>query len=330
MVLAVDNLLIERQLGSYWVPVVESLSLSVASGKTLALVGESGCGKTVTALAIMGLLPGGFKTASGSIRVAGEELTAFSPAALTGWRGKVMSMIFQEPMTALNPVMTVGRQITEIILTHKLCPPDQARKRAISLLGEVGIDEPERRFNSYPHEFSGGMRQRVMCVMAICANPKLIIADEPTTALDATVQTQILELLKDLQGKSGAAILLITHNLFAASILADHLAVLYAGRLVETGPVREVLDNPFHPYTLALMNSQPRLKLGRQALSEDRELLKTIVGQVPPPGSRPPGCAFYGRCPVALNDCGLHRPIIFELEPDHYGACHMLRKGNLS
>jgi peptide/nickel transport system ATP-binding protein len=321
MVLSVENLSVESRLGGSTVPVVEDLSLSVPAGATLALVGESGCGKTVTALALMGLLPPGFRVAGGSIRLGGEELTALAPKELRRRRGRVMSMIFQEPMTALNPVMTVGRQITEILLAHRVCPKAEARARAVALLAEVGLSEPERRFESYPHEFSGGMRQRVMCVMAICANPRLIIADEPTTALDATIQTQILELLRHLQLKTGAAILLITHNLLAASILADRLAVLYAGRLVEVGPAHEVLGDPLHPYTRALMGSQPRLRLGREARGGQAPPLTGIPGQVPPPGSRPEGCAFHGRCPMASADCLRLRPRLIPAGPERLGAC---------
>jgi peptide/nickel transport system ATP-binding protein len=321
MVLAVDNLVIGAGLGGRTVPVVEDLSLHVAAGETLALVGESGCGKTVTALAVMGLLPPGLAVSGGSIRLAGENLGSLGSSELRRRRGRVMSMIFQEPMTALNPVMTVGRQITEVLLAHRVCPPGEARARAVAMLGEVGIEDPERGFGSYPHEFSGGMRQRVMFVTAVCANPRLIIADEPTTALDATVQAQMLELLRDLQGKTGAAVLLITHNLLAASILADRLAVLYAGRLVETGPAAAVLNAPVHPYTRALMGSQPRLRLGREAGAGDPGPLAAIPGQVPPPGRRPSGCAFSGRCPAAAGACASERPPMVQAGPGHFGAC---------
>ncbi|MDR1656581.1 MAG: ABC transporter ATP-binding protein [Deltaproteobacteria bacterium] len=321
MVLAVENLFIHGPSSSGPVAVVESLTLALPAATTLALVGESGCGKTITALSIMGLLPPGFFITSGSVKLGGEELTFLSKTELRQRRGKSMAMIFQEPMTALNPVMTVGRQITEVLLTHRVCPPSQARDKAIALLGQVGLKEPEKRFSSYPHEFSGGMRQRVMCVMAICANPQLIIADEPTTALDATVQAQILELLRELQSQSGAAILLITHNLLAASILADRLTVLYAGSVMETGPTAAVLNSPAHPYTRGLLGSQPRLRLGRDALCGIPPTLAAISGQVPPPGRRPLGCAFFSRCPQALKDCRDNRPHPVSKGPEHQAAC---------
>jgi peptide/nickel transport system ATP-binding protein len=301
--------------------VLEELSMTVAAGETHALAGESGCGKTLTALAILGLLPEGFRVQSGAIRLLGEDVTTVPPARLRALRGQVMSMIFQEPMTALNPVLTVGKQICEALVAKKIMSRAKARERAIALLGQVGLSSPAALFKSYPHELSGGMRQRAALVMALAASPKLLVADEPTTALDATVQAQILELLREIQNQTQTAILFITHNLLAASLLADSIGILYAGSLMETGPAAQVLARPFHPYTRGLMESQPELKIGVAALSKPPARLKAIAGQVPNIWEKPTGCLFYGRCPEATIACGAKRPALAPLGAGRHAAC---------
>ncbi|MDR1165656.1 MAG: ABC transporter ATP-binding protein [Deltaproteobacteria bacterium] len=300
---------------------VDGLSLSIHAGETHALVGESGCGKTMTALAILGLLPRGFRTRGGSIKLLGEEITALPPARLRALRGSVMSMIFQEPMTALNPVLTVGRQISEVIVAKKILPPKEARERAVELMGQVGLPRPATLYRAYPHEFSGGMRQRVALCVALAASPRLIVADEPTTALDATVQAQILELLREIQTRTGAAILLITHNLLAAGFLADSLSVLYVGSLLERGPAAQVLAEPLHPYTQGLLASQPLLEIGAGALLKAPARLQAIAGQVPRYQDKPPGCLFYDRCGVSRAQCARERPPLAPFGASRYAAC---------
>ncbi|MDR0621043.1 MAG: ABC transporter ATP-binding protein [Deltaproteobacteria bacterium] len=327
MVLSVENLTVVSSQGKRTFPVVEDLSLSIGRGGTLALVGESGCGKTVSALSIMGLLPPGFSIASGSITLGGEKISSLPKSKLRGLRGRRMSMIFQEPMTALNPVMAIGKQVAEVLKSHRICPPGQIKGRVVDLLAEVGLPDPERQYWAYPHEFSGGMRQRVMCVMALAASPDLIIADEPTTALDATVQAQILDLLRDLQAKRGLAILLITHNLLAASLLADRVAVLYAGRKVEEGPTDEVLTNPLHPYARGLMDSQPKLTLGQGGTQGMARRLKIIAGQVPPPSQRQGGCHFHGRCEASTDKCQKEIPTLIARSGGHSVACFGAEEG---
>ena len=294
-VLAVEDLTVTLRQAGASVPVLEHLSFSVEAGRTIALVGESGCGKSMTALAIMGLLPEGFTRAGGRIRLAGEDLAAAKPARLRALRGSAMSMIFQEPMTALNPVYTVGDQIAEALRLHQRLGRRDALDRALAMLRAVQIPAADRRLHAYPHELSGGMRQRVMIAMALACRPKLLIADEPTTALDVTVQAQVFDLLKALQDEMGTAIVLITHDLGAVADIADTVAVLYAGRCIEQGETRAVMRAAQHPYTYGLMGCTPHLRLGAAA-DAGMGALREIPGLVPPLGRRPAICAFADRC----------------------------------
>ncbi|WAG09103.1 ABC transporter ATP-binding protein [Aeromonas jandaei] len=298
--------------------VLDGVSFSVAPGQTLGLVGESGCGKSVTALAIMGLLPRPHgRVVAGTIDFEGEALLALPPEQMHRVRGNRISMIFQEPMTALNPVQTVGEQLMEVYRLHR---PDygkvERKAAAIAMLHKVGIPEPERRFAVYPHNLSGGMRQRVMIAMALACEPKLLICDEPTTALDVTIQAQILDLMKGLQAETGMAILFITHDLGVVAELCDEVVVMYAGRAVEQADVLELFDHPRHPYTHGLMSSIPRLE------DEPKSLLKTIKGQVPALHEMPAGCRFSNRCPHATDLCISAIPAVEQLNPRHHVACH--------
>ena len=303
-----DILLDVRGLHTYFhvmdgtVKAVDGVDFSLKRGETLGIVGESGCGKSVTALTIMQLLdipPG--EIASGEIWFDGRDLLKLRPEELRHVRGADIAMIFQEPMTSLNPVFTIGNQISEAIILHQHVGKKEAMARAIDSLKAVGIPAPERRVKQYPHEMSGGIRQRIMIAMALSCNPKLIIADEPTTALDVTIQAQILELIKKLQVDSGAALLLITHDLAVVAETVQNVAVMYAGRVVESGPVEDVLLRPQHPYTLGLLSSIPALhKRGRQ--------LDVIKGVVPNPFRMPPGCKFAPRCPYAWDKCKRGEP----------------------
>ena len=305
-VLSVEDLTVTLVRPGGAVPVLERLSFSVEPGQTIAVVGESGCGKSMTALAIMGLLPENFRLAGGRILLSGEDVVQAPPARLRALRGSAMSMIFQEPMTALNPVYTVGDQISEALRLHQRLGRREALDRALAMLRAVQIPAAERRLHAYPHELSGGMRQRVMIAMALACRPKLLIADEPTTALDVTVQAQVFDLLKDLQDEMGTAIVLITHDLGAVADIADTVAVLYAGRCVEQGETRAIMDAAQHPYTRGLMGCSPHLRLGAAA-ARDVGPLQEIPGLVPPLGKRPTICAFNERCRRADATC-LDRP----------------------
>lgn len=277
------------------VRVVDGVSLTVEAGRTLALVGESGCGKSVTALSIARLLPSPpVRYSGGAIRLAGREVLGLREAELRTVRGGVVSYVFQDPGTSLNPVQRVGTQILESLRLHR---PAQAREaEVVRLLKLVGIPAPESRVRDFPYQLSGGMQQRVMIALALASEPKLLVADEPTTALDVTIQAQIIELLRDLQQQLGLAILLITHNLGLVGEIADRVAVMYAGQIVEHGPAADLLRSPRHPYTRALLNSVPEL-------GGHRDRLVTIPGQVPRPGDWPPGCRFAPRCPLAQASC---------------------------
>jgi peptide/nickel transport system ATP-binding protein len=298
----------------------KDISLSVEAGKTLALVGESGCGKSVTALAVMGLLPEGFRVESGSIRVSGLELNSLPEAAMRRQRGSRVSMIFQDPMTALNPLFTVGEQISEVLQLHRGLKKNACRARTVELLRSVRIPAPETRFDAYPHELSGGMRQRVMIVMALACSPGLLIADEPTTALDVTVQAQIFDLLAELQRESGAGILLITHNLSTVADTAHETAVLYAGRCVEHGRTEDVLRTPLHPYSRGLIACAPRLRLGDEA-GMQAAVAAEIPGIVPPLGQRDGICAFAPRCILSEDRCFSAPPEMVEFSGGHSVAC---------
>jgi peptide/nickel transport system ATP-binding protein len=303
------------------VPVLENLSFSVQSGQTAALVGESGCGKSVTALAVMQLLPEGFVVTGGSILLEGEDILTLSPKRMRALRGNGMSMIFQEPMTALNPLFTVGDQISEVLRWHQDMSAAEARTQAIALLRAVQIPAPERRVTAYPHQLSGGMRQRVMIAMALAGRPKLLIADEPTTALDVTVQAQIFDLLAELQRDTKTAIMLITHDLGAVAELANEIMVLYAGRCIEAGKTESVVGNPRHPYTRGLLNCVPHLKLGRSSAQSWSDLAE-IPGMVPPLGARGADCAFLRRCHAASQTCRSRpQPALEPIASDHDVSC---------
>jgi oligopeptide/dipeptide ABC transporter ATP-binding protein len=300
---------------------VDGVSWDVRAGETVALVGESGCGKSVSALSVMRLVsaPAG-RIVGGEIHFKGRDLLTLSEEEMRKTRGREIGMIFQEPMTSLNPVLTIGRQLTEPMEIHLGMTPAQARARAGEILGLVGIADAERRLRQYPHQFSGGMRQRIMIAMALSCNPALILADEPTTALDVTIQAQILELLRSLSRKLGAAMLIITHNLGVVARYADRVNVMYAGRIVERGTARELYANPRHPYTLGLLRSVPRLDEPRRAK------LDPIPGQPPDLTRLPPGCSFAPRCSFVVDHCRVERPELELVAPDHTAACWEWKK----
>ncbi len=293
---------------------VDAVDLAIANGATLGLVGESGCGKSVTSLAVMGLLPKQSAEITGSIRFDGYDLLQVPDKTLRDLRGNRLAMIFQEPMTSLNPSFTIGDQIIETILRHRGGTRTAARKRAIQLLRRVHIPSPEQRIDEYPHKLSGGMRQRVMIAMALACDPRLLIADEPTTALDVTLQAQILDLMRELKAESGAAIILITHDLGVVAEICDEVAVMYAGEIVERATVDELFENPQHPYTVGLLGSIPRL--GRRTSH-----LATIEGIVPNMAEPPPACRFAARCPFAKTACVAAPPPLVELSPGHWSRC---------
>ncbi|MCK1423483.1 ABC transporter ATP-binding protein [Bradyrhizobium sp. 180] len=293
---------------------VDSVDLSVANGATLGLVGESGCGKSVTSLAIMGLLPKRSAEISGAIRFEGLDLLKTPDQTLRDLRGNRLAMIFQEPMTSLNPSLTIGEQIIETIQRHRGGSRRNARERAIELLRRVHIPSPERRIDEFPHKLSGGMRQRVMIAMALACDPRLLIADEPTTALDVTLQAQILELMRELKAASGAAIILITHDLGVVAEVCDEVAVMYAGEIVERAPVDELFSAPQHPYTVGLLGSIPRL-------DHRAEQLATIEGMVPNMARLPAGCRFAARCPFVLDACTRAPPPLLQVSPGHLSRC---------
>jgi oligopeptide/dipeptide ABC transporter ATP-binding protein len=307
------------------VEAVRQVDLTLTPGKTLALVGESGCGKSVTARAVLRLLDSNARIPSGTIRFEADsgpvDIARLRPdsLALRAIRGAQISMIFQEPMSSLSPVHTIGDQIDEIIILHERVPQKQARERTVALLDQVGVPGARDRANAYPFELSGGLRQRAMIAMALACTPKLLIADEPTTALDVTTQAQILDLLRQLQADFGMAMLFITHDLGVVAEIADEIAVMYLGDVVEQGDVFEVFRAPRHPYTQALMNSVPRLQ--RKA---DRQRLSPIKGTVPSPKDRPAGCAFTSRCPHAFAPCPTIRPEPTAVGGGHVARCHLL------
>ena len=297
------------------VKAVDGVSYKIRRGRTLGVVGESGCGKSVTSLSIMRLIPDPpGKIVGGRILFEGEDLVTAPLSRMRKIRGKDIGMIFQEPMTSLNPVFTVGYQIMEPAALHLKARPAEARRLAIEVLTKVGIPSPERRVDEYPHQLSGGMRQRVMIAMALSCSPDLLIADEPTTALDVTVQAQVLDLLRDIQRDTGMAIVLITHDLGVVAGMADEVAVMYAGRVVERAPVAAIFNDPQHPYTLGLLGSMPRIE-------EERSRLLVIEGSLPPPGRVPPGCRFHPRCVFGTHACTLQDPPLLPLGPDHGAAC---------
>ena len=311
-------------MGAARVAVVDGISFSVAAGETVALVGESGCGKSMTALSLMRLVPRPGTVDAGSVRLEGREVLDLSVREMRQVRGGRISMIFQEPMTSLNPVQTCGQQVVEAILLHHKSDRRAARARAGELFEQVGIPDPEERLAAYPHQLSGGMRQRVMIAMALASRPDLLIADEPTTALDVTIQAQILDVLRSLQRDLGMAIVLITHDLGIVNELADRVVVMYAGRIAEVGTRQQVLASPAHPYTRGLLRSLP-------GAVERGERLEEIAGVVPSPDSWSEGCRFANRCPDAVHLCRETTPQRFAAAKGHEVWCHVAAgKGGVS
>lgn len=318
-----ENILTVKDLKTYFytasgiAKAVDGVSFNIAKGETMGIVGESGSGKSVTSSSIIRLLPPRTgKIVGGSIEFEGKDVLALSKKELNDFRGKDIAVIFQDPMTSLDPVFKIGKQMTEMIMAHQNVTKDGAWKMAVEALSKVGIPEPEKRMNSYPYELSGGMCQRVIIAMAVCCKPKLIIADEPTTALDVTVQAQVLELLKELQRDMDTAILLITHNLGVVWEMCDKVMVMYAGNTVEFTDTKTLYSNPRHPYTWGLLDSMPKLS------DESKGELKTIPGT--PPDLRLTGkcCNFYNRCPYVTEACTQSVPPLVEVEPGHFVACH--------
>ena len=318
-----ENILTVKDLKTYFytasgiAKAVDGVSFNIAKGETISIVGESGSGKSVTSSSIIRLLPPRTgKIVGGSIEFEGKDVLALSKKELNDFRGKDIAVIFQDPMTSLDPVFKIGKQMTEMIMAHQNVTKDEAWKMSVEALSKVGIPEPEKRMNSYPYELSGGMCQRVIIAMAVCCKPKLIIADEPTTALDVTVQAQVLELLKELQRDMDTAILLITHNLGVVWEMCDKVMVMYAGNTVEFTDTKTLYSNPRHPYTWGLLDSMPKLS------DESKGELKTIPGT--PPDLRLTGkcCNFYNRCPYVTEACTQSVPPLVEVEPGHFVACH--------
>ncbi len=312
--LKVNDLKTYFQTDDGLVKAVDGVSFEVYPGETLGIVGESGCGKSVTSLSVMRLLDEKGEIAGGTITFNGEDVLAIPEEKMMKIRGNDMAMIFQEPMTALNPVYTIGYQIIEAILLHQKVSSDEARNMAVDMLRKVGIPEPEKRVDEYPHELSGGMRQRAMIAMSLSCNPKILFADEPTTALDVTIQAQILELMLSLQKEFGMSIVMITHDLGVIAEMAERVAVMYAGRIVEYADVITLFKKPKHPYTWGLMNAIPKI-------DDDKEVLYNIKGVVPDPLSFPNGCRFNTRCPLAQGKCFTDVPPLEEIEKDHFVAC---------
>ena len=319
MLLEVKNLCTEFPVKRGVVRAVDDVTFSVDEGEILAIVGESGSGKSVTSLSVMGLLAEPGHVAGGSMEFDGKDLTKLSEKEYREMRGNDMAMIFQEPMTSLNPVYRIGDQIVEAIRTHEKISKKEALTRAIDLLRKVGIPSPEARVRDYPHQMSGGMRQRVMIAMALACNPKLLIADEPTTALDVTIQAQILDLLRRLRDDTGMAVLLITHDLGVIAEMVDYVVVMYAGRVVEKGTVTEIFKNPMHPYTIGLQKSKP-------VVGKEVERLYSIPGNVPNPVNMPSTCYFKDRCNMKCNICKNGYPPMVQVSPTHYVACYLALK----
>jgi len=315
-VLEIRELVVEFATGRGYLPVVGPVDLTLPKGRTLGLVGESGSGKTVTALSVLRLIPmPPGRIPAGRALFEGHDLFSLPEKAMSDIRGRRIAMIFQEPMTSLDPAFTVGAQISEVIRRHKQISRRQAWKEAVDLLGQVGIPSPGRRAGHYPHAFSGGMRQRVMIAMAVSCQPDVLIADEPTTALDVTVQAQILDLLKELQAELGMSMIFVTHDLGVVADICDDVAVMYAGQVVESGPAPDLFERPQHPYTEGLLLSMPRL-------DGERERMFSIGGVVPPPDRLPAGCRFHPRCPYSIDACTERLPELFPAGgPDRLARC---------
>lgn len=316
-ILDVEDLSVKFFTSEGIVNAVDHVTFSIGKEEVLGLVGESGCGKSVTSLAIMRLLPmPPAKITSGKIIFDGVNLLEKPENEMRQIRGNILSMIFQEPMTSLNPVITVGKQITEAIVVHQNVTKDEAKKKAIEMLKIVGIPNPEKRYNDYPHQMSGGMRQRAMIAMALSCNPKLLIADEPTTALDVTVQAQILDLVTQLKERFGMSVLLITHDLGVIAEMCSRVLVMYAGQIVEEAPCIDLFDNPLHPYTIGLLKSIPKLEPGKQPLH-------TIEGNVPNAIELPPGCRFHPRCSEAVPICSQKTPALVTINSSRKIRCFL-------
>jgi peptide/nickel transport system ATP-binding protein len=318
--LAIDRLAVSFPAESARATVVDRVHLQIAPGETLALVGESGCGKSVTALAIMRLVPRPGRIEPDSrIRFDGRDLLSLSVPEMRALRGGKIGMIFQEPMTSLNPVTTVGRQVEEAILLHAGVSSREARRRAVEMFVRVGVPDPQMRVDAYPHQLSGGLKQRVMIAMAMAMRPRLLICDEPTTALDATIRAQILELIRDLAATTGTAVLLITHDFGVVNVVADRVAVMYAGQIVEEGTREELLGRARHPYTQGLLRSIPRPEARGHRLEE-------IKGAVPRPGQWPAACRFHPRCPHAFDRCRREAPARTGVSPTQAAWCHLIEQ----
>ena len=316
-VISVKNLVTRFRTDDGVVTAIDGVSFSVQKGRTLGVVGESGCGKSVTSLSIMGLLPMGVgEIASGSIQFEGKDLVRLDDRSMQKIRGNRMAMIFQEPMTALNPVLTAGEQIMEVFMIHKKMNRAEAHAAGVKMMERVRIPDPVRRMDEYPHQMSGGMKQRVMIAMALACEPALIIADEPTTALDVTIQAQILRLMQDLQRETGTAIMFITHDLGVIAEMADDVVVMYAGQVVESASVLGIFDHAMHPYTQGLLRSIPNASMTRAAP------LPTIVGNVPSLKDLPSGCRFQGRCPYKKDRCVNESPRLRPMDGGQQVACH--------
>jgi peptide/nickel transport system ATP-binding protein len=314
--LAVDGLTTAFRVDGRWYDAIRDVSFSVARNETLALVGESGCGKSITALSIMGLVPkANGRITAGRVLLDGRDLVPLDETEMEKIRGNAISMIFQEPMTSLNPVLSIGFQVAEALRYHTPLTGEAARARALALLEHVKIPSAARRFDDYPHQFSGGMRQRVMIAIALACSPQIILADEPTTALDVTIQAQVLALLAELKSETGMAMIFITHNLGVVASIADRVAVMYAGDLIEIAPVEELFEHPMHPYTEALLSSIPRV-------DRDAGDLKPIAGQVPPITAMPSGCRYADRCPLRVPRCATMPPLVrLAVDPNHQVRC---------
>jgi oligopeptide transport system ATP-binding protein len=314
-ILAVDGLEVRFWTSRGTVHAVNGVSFDIAPGETLGIVGESGCGKSVTSLALLGILPRAGRVTAGSARFDGAELTTMSDSQMRDIRGRQIAMIFQYPMTSLNPVLTIGRQLREPLETHLNMNKKEAEQRAAELLDQVGIPGARARLKDYPHQFSGGMRQRAMIAMALACEPKVLIADEPTTALDVTIQAQILDLLRSLVAERDTALIMITHDLGVVAGICERVEVMYAGTFVEGGTADQIFGRPRHPYTLGLLESVPRLDATRRAA------LNPIAGQPPNMLDAPSSCPFAPRCRFRLERCTMELPLLEELEPGHDAAC---------
>lgn len=294
---------------------VDGVDITIPKGKTVGIVGESGCGKSMTAMSVMGLLPNTTHIEEGKILFQDMDLTKLNPKELRKITGDKISIIFQEPMTSLNPVIQVGKQVREAILLHEKVSKEEAKQRVIEIFRQVGIPEPERRYNAYPHQLSGGLRQRVMIGMAMVCNPDLLIADEPTTALDVTIEAQILHLMRQLQKDKGTSIMMITHNLGVVAEICDQVYVMYAGKVVESAEVHELFQNPKHPYTQGLLGALPKM--------DSRQRLNSIDGMVPTLKDMPTGCRFAPRCPMATQKCREEQPDLVDVTAGHQVRCFM-------